>query len=116
MRERGIKRLPVVSDGRLVGILARADLVKVLADALKPRAPLTDTEIRAQLSTELAKQGWIPRAQIDVKVENGVVEYCGTISDPRQRDALRALADTAGATGVHDKLVCIEPISGAVLD
>lgn len=116
MRSHNIKRLPVVSKGRLVGILARANLVNVLAKALLPSAPLSDPEIRARLSTELAKQGWFPRAQVYTRVENGVVEYRGTISDVRQREALRALAETAGAKRVSDKLVCIEPISGALID
>ena len=34
MHARGIKRVPVVRDGRLVGIVARSDLVRALAQAL----------------------------------------------------------------------------------
>jgi CBS domain-containing protein len=33
MQERGIKRVPVMEDGRLVGIVSRADLVRRLARA-----------------------------------------------------------------------------------
>jgi CBS domain-containing protein len=36
---RQIRRLPVVQDGRLVGIVSRGDLVRVLAGATRPPAP-----------------------------------------------------------------------------
>lgn len=41
IEERGIKRLPVVENGELVGIIARADLVRALAQATGNRAPAT---------------------------------------------------------------------------
>ncbi len=36
MSERHFKRVPVVRDGKLVGIVARADLVRALADSIPP--------------------------------------------------------------------------------
>jgi CBS domain-containing protein len=41
IEERGIKRLPVVENGELVGIIARADLVRALAQAAGKPAPAT---------------------------------------------------------------------------
>ena len=35
--EHHFKRVPVVKDGKLVGIVARADLVRALADSFKPK-------------------------------------------------------------------------------
>lgn len=116
MREHHIKRLPVIEDGRLVGILSRADLMKVLAEALRPTAPLSDAEIKSRLDAELAKQLWFPSAQIKTTVNNGTAEFCGTILDVRLRLAVQAIAEAAGARSVSDKLVCIEPMSGALVD
>jgi CBS domain-containing protein len=116
MRDRHVKRLPVIHDGRLVGILSRADVMKALVAALHPDAPLPDSEIKKRLDAELAKQLWFPRAQVKVTVSNGVAEFCGTIADIRHREALQVIAETVGARAVSDKLVCIEPISGALID
>src|SRR5215471_12390610 len=56
METKRIKRLPVLRDGRLVGIISRANLVRALAAI--DRAPDTgvagsDRDIRAKLLTEL---------------------------------------------------------------
>ena len=41
MYDRNIKRLPVMRDGRLVGIVARSDLVRALADRLEQHGATT---------------------------------------------------------------------------
>jgi len=47
-------------------------------------------------------------------VQNGVVEFSGTVSGVRQRDALRALAEAAGAKDVHENLVLADPVGDAL--
>ncbi|MGC1411223.1 MAG: CBS domain-containing protein [Acetobacteraceae bacterium] len=46
MYDRNIKRVPVVRDGKLVGIVARSDLVRALAEKLadKPSQPASEPE------------------------------------------------------------------------
>jgi CBS domain-containing protein len=58
-----IKRLPVVRDGKLVGIIARADLVRALAQSLEHAAPAPDVSVRQQLC-ELERQVWRGRARV----------------------------------------------------
>ncbi|MGE5268820.1 MAG: CBS domain-containing protein [Thiohalocapsa sp.] len=129
MERQDVKRLPVVEAGRLVGIVSRADLVRALARrlALGPQsagrsaagaaaATAGDADIRAQILAEIARQPWGPRASVDVKVSGGVVELFGSITDERERNALRILAEnTAGVTAVQDRLVWVEPLSGFVV-
>jgi osmotically-inducible protein OsmY len=51
-----------------------------------------------------------------VRVKDGAVELYGTITDERERTALRVLAENQPAvTAVRDHLVWIEPVSGFVI-
>lgn len=111
-----VKRLPVVENGRLIGILARADLLKVLAGAMGSNRPLSDPELRKRILAELERQGWISKASVRVDVDGGVAALSGLVTDIRQRDALCALAEAAGAKDVRDRIVCVEPISATVID
>jgi CBS domain-containing protein len=50
MHAKGIKRVPVVRDGRLVGIVARSDLVRALAEKLaEPSAKFERTTVNEAL-------------------------------------------------------------------
>lgn len=115
MESRRIKRVPVVLEGRLVGVLTRADLMRAL-ESLLPKAdtrPVADAELRHRLLASLHEQSWSPRVSLDVKVINGVVELLGVITDERTREATRILAEnTPGVRAVIDHLTWIEPMSG----
>ncbi len=113
MQKHRIKRLPVIEKGRLVGIVSRSDIIKTLAEALRSR-PLSDTELQTRITAELAKQDWVPKTCIEATVQNGVVEFSGTISGVWQRDALRALAEAAGAKDVRENLVLADPVGDAL--
>ncbi len=119
MEKHNVKRLPVIEAGRLVGILSRADLVRALLRNLpQPAAAAVagDDEIRERILAEIAKQPWGPRASVGVRVAAGIVELHGSITDERERTALKVLAEnTAGVTAVRDNLVWIEPVSGVVI-
>jgi CBS-domain-containing membrane protein len=123
MEHHHVKRLPVIEAGRLVGIVSRANLVRALLHSLaeppgKPagNAVAGDAEIRDRIVAEIARQPWGPRASVDVRVTDGAVELYGTITDERERTALRVLAENQpGVKTVLDHLVWIEPVSGFVI-
>lgn len=117
MQRRHVKRLPVVDDGRLVGIISRANLLHALASLGRdlPTTTANDSEIRERLLAELADKPWSP-ARLNVVVRNGEVELSGVIIDERGREAIMVAAENVpGVKVVHDHLVWVEPMTGVVL-
>ncbi len=118
MERRRIRRVPVVRDGRLVGIVSRFDLVAALARKLAafPPPPATDAEIAATAEHELQTAHWLGKSSIGVRVEDGVATLAGIIHDERMRGAIRvAVQNVPGVTAIRDEIVFIEPISGAII-
>jgi len=118
MSKRRIKRVPVIDNGQLVGIVSRANLVRALVKALvkKPARPVSDDAIWQGILDAIAAEPWGPRFATDIKVKDGFVDIYGTITDERERTALHVLAENVpGVKGVRDHLVWVEPISGMVV-
>ena len=94
-----IKRLPVVDgDGRLVGIVARAD---VLRQFLRD-----DEEIRREVIDEVLVRGlWIDPAELTITVERGVVVLDGTVDRRSELPIVSGLIQTvAGVVDVVNNL------------
>jgi len=113
-----IKRVVVAKDGRLVGIITRANLLQALADTLRAQPPRAtgDAALRKRVLAEIDKQPWTPRASLDVDVNDAVVTLRGTITDERERTALCVLAENVpGVKSVRDELAWVEPMSGTII-
>ncbi|MDP6704965.1 MAG: CBS domain-containing protein [Alphaproteobacteria bacterium] len=99
LESRRIKRVPVLSDGKLVGIVARADLLRALA--VRPPAPAPerqdDRAIQEQLQKVLEEQRW-ESSLLNVVVEDGVVHLWGMVERNETREALKIAAENI--TGV----------------
>jgi CBS-domain-containing membrane protein len=117
MEQHRIKRLPVVRDGRVVGIVSRANIMHGLVSlAVEAKSPVatTDASIRANILAECDKQPWRPI--LNVVVRDHVVHLWGTLTDERERQALVVLAENVpGVQAVHDHMVWVEPTSGLVI-
>jgi len=117
MERHRIKRVPILREGKLVGIISRANIMHALVSlATETKAPPAgdDAAIREQILAECDKQSWRP--MINVAVRDGVVELWGAITDERERQALVVAAENApGVKTVHDHLVWIEPYTGFML-
>jgi CBS domain-containing protein len=112
METRRIKRLPVVRDGKVLGIVSRANLLQALASVAGkiPSGSPTDARIRDQLMTELAKQPWGP--QLNTTVRDGVVDLWGVILAPHQDEAATVAAENIpGVRAVRSHLAWVDPMS-----
>ena len=99
-----IKRVPVVHDGKIIGIVSRADLLKVLASGgVKTADEERDRTIRRQLLAELREQKWAAAGEGHVVVSDGVVHFWGLVGSEEERRALRIVAEnTPGVRGIED--------------
>jgi CBS domain-containing protein len=107
MTSKGIKRVPVVHVGKIVGIVSRADLLQVLASGGAPRdAEDSDRLIRERLFTELSKQKWASPTEENIVVSDGIVHFWGTAASDEERAALRVLAENIpGVRGIEDHMI-----------
>jgi predicted transcriptional regulator len=111
MERHRIKRVPVLRDDKLVGIVSRANLLQTLASLAKEvkSIPCDDEAIRERLLAELNQQSWAPLGQINVIVRNGTVGLWGTPLDERKRRALIVAAENVrGVKNVQDHLAYVE--------
>lgn len=89
MIERGINRLPVTEDGRLAGIVTRADIVRSF---VRP-----DEEIRrAVVEDVIGRAMWLDARLLTVSVRQGVVRLEGTIDRKSSVAILEALVHGVG--------------------
>ena len=104
METKHIKRVLVVRDGKIVGIVSRADLLQVLASGGARTADEDrDRTIRSQLLAELREQKWADPPEGRVVVSDGIVHLWGIVGSDEERRALRVAADnTPGVRGVED--------------
>jgi CBS domain-containing protein len=102
-----IKRVPIIEDGKLVGIVSRSNLVQALASSLQAEpAGETDREIRHELLSRLADQDWTDFGSRNIIVTGGVVHLWGLVGSPEERTALVALAEgVRGVVGVSDEMI-----------
>src|SRR6516165_8507597 len=104
METKRIKRVPVVQDGKIVGIVSRADLLQVLASGGAASANEdSDRLIRERLLAELRTQQWASPVESNVVVSDGVVHFWGTVGSDEERKALRIAAENIpGVRGIED--------------
>ena len=106
-----IKRVPVIRDGKVVGIISRANIVRAVGATKGARAPAgedDDRSIRARLLGELGGEEWAKMIwPEDVIVRDGIVHFW--ISDnepPEKREALRVAAESiSGVRGIQQHLL-----------
>jgi len=114
MLSKHIKRLPVVRNDRLVGVISRSDMLRVLARRLIDTVdPLSETQIRDHIIDTISHEAWAPKSGIRVTVMGSVVNLEGIVFSGDQQKALRVIAETTpGVSEVHDHLVFVDPSSG----
>jgi len=103
-----IKRVPVLRDGKLVGIVSRANLVRALAMTISEAAnegEIDDRSIREKLLAELKAQKWAEVSPANVTVKDGIVHlWSSYLSEEEKRALVVAAENIAGVRRVEDHM------------
>jgi len=88
-----IKQVPVVRDGRLIGIVSRADILHGLAAGQADATPsIDDLTIKQAIEKELVEAG-VMAQRVNIIVSGGIVHMWGTVITPAEKEAVGVAAD-----------------------
>lgn len=115
MTDHRIKRIPIVRDGAVVGIVSRGDLLRALvAEQKNPKPDLAgqtaDEQIRKEISAACQGRNWSIAKQLDVVVSGGVAHLWGVAPSEIVRKAYKAAAENIpGVRSVEVHMHVVRP-------
>lgn len=111
LETRQIKRVPVMREGKVVGIVSRANLLQAFA-AMRRAAPEGkphDSAIRAEVLKTIDSAHLVRPYGLTVTVKDGNVHLTGMVGTAEEKKALRIAAEvTQGVQSVTENLL-VEP-------
>jgi len=106
LNTRGIRRLPVVHNGQVVGIISRGDLVKALAMTVPERLSVSDRHLVSEMKARMEREPWVSAFGPAVNANDGVIELFGLVRTESEKSALETMARAIkGCRGVENQLV-----------
>lgn len=118
MEKNDIKRLPVMRETALVGIVTRTNLLQAVASLIHkvPDPTADDQHIRERITRAVNATDWRPIG-FEATVRDGVVHLHGMITTDEARQAtIVAAENTDGVKKVHDHLCFVDTYSGFYLE
>jgi CBS-domain-containing membrane protein len=105
LETRRIKRVPVLQDGELVGIVSRADLLRGFALHPSSGVNADDRALRERLTVEFQRSGVTSHPYVNIVVRDGAVHLWGIVPAREEAEALhRAAALVPGVASVESHL------------
>jgi len=98
MKERNIKRVPILRNGAVVGVVSRVDILRglislsAIASGTHP-AFRRDDELRREIYAACQGRSWSQAKQVDVVVSGGVAHLWGVAPTDLVREACRAAVE-----------------------
>lgn len=115
LEEHRIKRVPVMRDGKVTGIVSRANLLRAFASREASKAAAMterDRDIQTRLLAALEPQPWWHKRACNVVVSDGVVHLWGNAESAEEREAIRVAAEnTSGVRAVKNHINVVLPMS-----
>ena len=103
-----IKRVPVMSAGKVVGIVSRANLLQALVAQSKPPAPQADDRALREAVLAALKATGARTLYINVVVSEGVVHLWGMAQSEEEKNAMGVAAESvAGRKQVRERITLL---------
>jgi CBS domain-containing protein len=99
MKARSVKRIPILKNGAVVGIVSRVDILRGLMSPSEggskdQPAFHRDAELRHEVCAACQGRSWSQAKQVDVAVNHGVAHLWGVAPTDLVRQAYRAAAES----------------------
>jgi CBS-domain-containing membrane protein len=105
LEQQGLRELPVVAAGRVVGVVGRPSLLALLELPQPQASARTDAELVAEMKARLARESWVSNRGIWISAKNGVLMLFGIIDTEEEKTTLGVMAQTiAGCKGIENDL------------
>jgi CBS domain-containing protein len=106
-----IKRVPIVEDANLVGIVSRANLIQALATLRKEseQGTASDSIIREKVMAQFKSEQWSKYATLNATVRSGTVELWGFVGSEAEKEAARVAAELVAGVRAIENNVIVRP-------
>lgn len=109
--KQGVKRVPVVREGQVVGIVSRRDLLRAIIDSPEDETIVGDDRILISVLARLREAEDLIGPMPKVSVYHGIISLAGEVRSQQARDAIRVIAEgVRGASGVED-IMTVAPVT-----
>jgi CBS domain-containing protein len=116
MQRHRVRRIPIVRDGKVVGIVSRANLLQGLLsrEPFPTEGPDSDETLRTRVEGELSRHSWASGTTTNVVVDKAVVHLWGHVRSVPLKDAIGIAAENVpGIRRVVNNLAVLPPEVGA---
>jgi CBS domain-containing protein len=106
-----IKRVPIVKDGRITGIVSRANLIQALATYRHQAGEkrVADAELRERVMSRLKSEPWVRPSLVNVTVTDGTVDLWGIVDSAMEKRALRVAVEIVPGVKIINDNVVVRP-------
>jgi CBS domain-containing protein len=111
-----IKRVPIVANGKVVGIVSRANLIQALASLRKEneQSATSDSMIRKKVMAQFKSELWSKHSLLNATVEGGTVKLWGIVDSEAEKEAARVAAEQVAGVQAIENNVIVQPIIAGI--